>query len=112
MYSVRRLRESNLELLLDGIDERHPSLKENLQGLSDHLSYYIDKGRLPTRKLRFEELPRSEVESECFKSLSLSDMFKPLEPPAANAAANDPCGGLQDIALGGSWGGGILGVSV
>ncbi|KAL5344409.1 hypothetical protein ACLOAV_010669 [Pseudogymnoascus australis] len=57
---VRRLRESNLELLLDGIDERHPSLKEDLQGLSDHLSYYIDKGRLPTRKLRFEELPRSE----------------------------------------------------
>jgi hypothetical protein len=33
-------------------------------------------------------------------------MFKPLEPPAANAAANDPCGGLQDIALGGKGGGG------
>ncbi|OBT82761.1 hypothetical protein VE02_09921 [Pseudogymnoascus sp. 03VT05] len=90
---VRRLRESNLELLLDRIDERHPSLKEDLQGLSDHLSYYIDKGRLPARKLRFEELSRSGLESECFKSLSLTDMFKPLEPPAANAPANAPCEG-------------------
>ncbi|ELR07183.1 hypothetical protein GMDG_08310 [Pseudogymnoascus destructans 20631-21] len=90
---VRRLRESNLDLLLDRINERHPSLKQDLQGLSDHLSYYIDKGRLPTRKLRFEELSRSELESECLKSLSLSDMFKTLEPPAANAAANAPCEG-------------------
>ncbi|KFY97780.1 hypothetical protein V500_01919 [Pseudogymnoascus sp. VKM F-4518 (FW-2643)] len=87
---VRRLRESNLDLLLDRIDERHPSLKQDLQGLSDHLSYYIDKGRLPTRKLRFEELSRSELESECFNSLSLSDMFKPLEPPASNAPCEGP----------------------
>jgi len=68
-------------------------LKEDLQGLSDHLSYYIDKGRLPARKLRFEELSRSELESECFKSLSLSDIFKPLGPPVANAPANAPCEG-------------------
>ncbi|KFZ20229.1 hypothetical protein V501_00263 [Pseudogymnoascus sp. VKM F-4519 (FW-2642)] len=87
---VRRLRESNLDLLLDRIDERHPSLKQDIQGLSDHLSYYIDKGRLPLQKLRFEELSRSELESECFKSLSLSDMFKPLEPPAANAPCEGP----------------------
>ncbi|KFY78642.1 hypothetical protein V499_02245 [Pseudogymnoascus sp. VKM F-103] len=89
---VRRLRESNLGLLLDHIDERHPSLKQDIQGLSDHLSYYIDKGRLPTRKLRFEELSRSELESECFKGLSLSDMFKPLEPPAENAPCESPSG--------------------
>ncbi|KFY32041.1 hypothetical protein V493_00579 [Pseudogymnoascus sp. VKM F-4281 (FW-2241)] len=90
---VRRLRESNLDLLLDRIDERHPCLKQDLQGLSDHLTHYIDRGRLSTRKLRFEELSRSELESECFKTLSLSDMFKPLEPPAANAAENAPCEG-------------------
>ncbi|OBT74055.1 hypothetical protein VF21_07830 [Pseudogymnoascus sp. 05NY08] len=87
---VRRLRESNLDLLLDRINERHPSLKQDIQGLSDHLSYYIDKGRLPLQKLRFEELSRSELESECFKGLSLSDMFKPLEPPAANAPCEGP----------------------
>jgi hypothetical protein len=65
-------------------------LRDDLQGLSDHLSYYIDKGRPPAQKLRFEELSRSELESECFKDLSLSDLFKPYEPPAANAPSESP----------------------
>jgi hypothetical protein len=88
--SVRRLREANLELLLERIDERLPSLKDDLQGLSAHLSYFIDNGRLPAQKLYLEELSRSELESGCFKTLSLSDLFKPHEPPAANAPSEGP----------------------
>ena len=65
-------------------------MKDDLQGLSHHLSYFIDHDRLPAQKLRFEELSRSELKSECFKSLSLSDLFKPHEPPAANVPSESP----------------------
>jgi hypothetical protein len=65
-------------------------LREDLQGLSGHLSYFIYKGRLPAQKLRFEELSRSELEAGCFTTLTLSDLFKPCEPPAANATSERP----------------------
>lgn len=85
MHSVRQLRADNLELFLDRIDTRLPSFKDDFQGLSDQLSYFIDHGTLPAQALRLEQLSRSELESKFLKELSLKDLFRPCEPPAAKS---------------------------
>jgi hypothetical protein len=58
-------------------------LKDDLQGFSNQLSYYIEYSRLPAQKLRIEELSRDELESKCFTELSMRALFKPNESPVA-----------------------------
>jgi hypothetical protein len=58
-------------------------LKDDLQGFSNQLFYYIEYSRLPAQKLRIEEMSRGELESKCFTELSLRALFKPNESPVA-----------------------------
>jgi hypothetical protein len=66
------LKEAELSLFFDRINVELPCLKDDLQGLSDHLSFFIQYSQLPPRKLQFELLSRDELESMPFKEL-----FKP-----------------------------------
>lgn len=81
--SVQRLRLSNLELFLDRIDAELPCLKNDLQVFSNHLSYYIEYGRLPAQKLQIEELSRDEIQLKCFTEFPLSALFNPNKSAAA-----------------------------
>jgi hypothetical protein len=58
-------------------------LKNDLQGFSNHLSYYVEYGRLPAQKLPVEELSRDEIQSKCLRELPLGALFNPNKSPVA-----------------------------
>jgi hypothetical protein len=89
-HSLQRLHRDNLALLLDRIDAEFPSLREDLQGLSDHLSYYIDYGHLPPEKLRLEFMSRDELGPMRGQEWSLRDVFEPCGLRAAKSLYDDP----------------------
>jgi hypothetical protein len=64
--SSLRLKEAELSVFFDRIDVELPCLKDDLQGLSDHLSFFIEYGQLPPRKLQFELLSKDQLESMRF----------------------------------------------
>ena len=89
-HSLRKLKKHQVDYLLDLIEVSFPGLSDQLKGLSELLSFFIEHGRLPPYTLRLELLSKDQLESMRFKEWSLQELLEPCGKRGGEHPADDP----------------------